>query len=229
MSYVFSPEKNAFYPLSLKATYVNAGTWPEDATQVEDSVYIEFAAPPPEGKFRQAGPDGLPVWEEVKAVEQSEEQIKARARALRDSFILSTDKLFVDDYTIDNVGLSEVAKLTSGEGALAMNGWVTLPISNERNLIIQWGRVSVDYAGKHSPYTTVGGEVNRYTGGVNFPIIFPNALLCVNSTGNDVVNTYIASIYQNSTARFDWSYHSTAAYQVNSGGGNSFSWFAIGY
>lgn len=107
MSYVFSPKKNAFYPLSLKAIYVNAGTWPEDATQVDDSVYIEFAGPSPEGKSRQAGPDGLPVWGDVKAVERSEEQIKARARALRDSFILSTDKLFIDDYTIDNVLLSE--------------------------------------------------------------------------------------------------------------------------
>ncbi|BBV82950.1 hypothetical protein STW0522ENT60_36280 [Enterobacter kobei] len=49
MNYWFSPANNAFYPVSLKESYVNAGSLPNDLIEVEDSVFSEFSATPPEG------------------------------------------------------------------------------------------------------------------------------------------------------------------------------------
>lgn len=50
MNYWFSPANNAFYPVALKESYVNAGGLPNDLIEVEDSVFSEFSATPPEGK-----------------------------------------------------------------------------------------------------------------------------------------------------------------------------------
>lgn len=62
----------------------NTGTWPEDAVEVDDNIYLEFTAEPPEGKMRIAGENGLPVWgdltpptreEMIKAAEQQQQQL----------------------------------------------------------------------------------------------------------------------------------------------------------
>ncbi|WP_411815327.1 gp53-like domain-containing protein [Hafnia alvei] len=116
-----------------------------------------------------------------------------------------------------------------GEGVLGRDGFLSLPIYENRDLIIQWGKVNIDYAGEHSPYSVVGGSVNRYSGAASFPIPFPNSLLSVSASSNDVVNAYIASIYSYTPNIFQWSYHSTTAYTSNSGGRGAFSWIAIGY
>lgn len=61
--YAYSAATNAFYPVALKSDYVMASSWPEDALEVDSSVYHEFAiGEPPEGKIRIAGDDGLPAW-----------------------------------------------------------------------------------------------------------------------------------------------------------------------
>ncbi|EUM17872.1 MULTISPECIES: tail fiber assembly protein [Enterobacter cloacae complex] len=106
MNYWFSPANNAFYPVALKESYVNAGSLPNDLIEVEDSVFSEFSATPPEGKLRGIGSDGFPIWIDIPIVEESPEQIQARARALRDEFIVSTDRMLVSDYTINNVLLT---------------------------------------------------------------------------------------------------------------------------
>lgn len=68
--YVYSPAQNAFYPVGLKEVYESAGSWPGDAVDVKDSVYIEFAASnPPEGKQRAAGKNGSPKWVAIPAPE----------------------------------------------------------------------------------------------------------------------------------------------------------------
>lgn len=116
-----------------------------------------------------------------------------------------------------------------GEGVLAVNGCLTLPIYENHDLIIQWGKVNIDYAWDHSSYSVLGGSVNRYSGAASFPIPFPNSLLSVSASSNDVVNAYIASIYSYTPNIFQWSYHSTTAYTSSSGGRGAFSWIAIGY
>lgn len=64
MPFFYSAKNNAFYPGELFSSYENSGSWPEDATRVDDSIYNEFSADiAPEGKVRIAGEDGMPVWE----------------------------------------------------------------------------------------------------------------------------------------------------------------------
>ncbi|MGV2200382.1 tail fiber assembly protein [Enterobacter hormaechei] len=65
MNYWFSPANNAFYPVALKESYVNAGSLPNDLIEVEDSVFSEFSATPPEGKLRGIGSDGFPIWIDI--------------------------------------------------------------------------------------------------------------------------------------------------------------------
>ena len=66
--YFYSAKSNAFYYADFKNDYEQNGTWPEDAIEVDDSVYVEFAAnEPPSGKIRAAGNDGLPTWIDIPA------------------------------------------------------------------------------------------------------------------------------------------------------------------
>ncbi|HAG2581970.1 TPA: DUF4376 domain-containing protein [Salmonella enterica] len=65
MLYYYSAVKNAFFPDELKDAYQNAGNWPQDATEVEESVFSTYSAPPPQGKQRAAGKDGLPCWVDI--------------------------------------------------------------------------------------------------------------------------------------------------------------------
>ncbi|CAI1861644.1 MULTISPECIES: tail fiber assembly protein [Serratia] len=65
-SYVYSAKNNAFYPISMKTVYQAAGSWPRDGKQIDDSVYLEFAATvPPAGMARITGENGLPAWVSV--------------------------------------------------------------------------------------------------------------------------------------------------------------------
>lgn len=65
-TYKFSARTNAFYPIAQQDIYEQAGTWPDDAVDVDDSVYQEFAANiSPVGKMRAVGGDGLPIWTDI--------------------------------------------------------------------------------------------------------------------------------------------------------------------
>ncbi|EPY0169009.1 gp53-like domain-containing protein, partial [Enterobacter hormaechei] len=119
-------------------------------------------------------------------------------------------------------------KLPAADGLLSTDGWLTIPMNNDRELILQWGIVKVDYSKEHSAYAVPGGSVNRHTGEGSFPVAFPNNLLFINAAGNDVLNTYIASVYSASLKSFKWAYHSTSAYVASGGGSNTISWLAIG-
>ncbi len=64
--YYYSPSQNVFYPEDLKEVYIDAGTFPDDTVKVSDDVWLEFAGnPPPEGKQRAAGHDGMPCWVDI--------------------------------------------------------------------------------------------------------------------------------------------------------------------
>ncbi|WP_446470780.1 tail fiber assembly protein [Xenorhabdus stockiae] len=64
--YYYSSIENTFFPDELKQDYINAGSFPDDVIEVGDDIWLEFASnPPPEGKMRIAGSNGLPAWGDV--------------------------------------------------------------------------------------------------------------------------------------------------------------------
>ena len=65
MNYWFSPANNAFYPVALKESYVNAGGLPNDLIEVEDSVFSEFSATPPELMDCRSGLI-FPLWKKAR-------------------------------------------------------------------------------------------------------------------------------------------------------------------
>ncbi|EHM3440643.1 tail fiber assembly protein [Salmonella enterica subsp. enterica] len=85
--YAYSAKSNAFYYIGFRDNYVRNGTWPDDATEVDDSIYIEYAAnEPPYGKTRTAGTDGLPMWVDIPAPTNEqvlENNIKTRNRLMQ--------------------------------------------------------------------------------------------------------------------------------------------------
>lgn len=106
MSYWFSPKSNAFYPKALKDAYKNAGTLPDDLKDVSEDIFIEFSGMPPAGKIRSVDNEGFPCWADMPVSEVTEDELKSQARKLRDEFILSTDRMLVEDYTIKDIPLS---------------------------------------------------------------------------------------------------------------------------
>ena len=66
MTVYYSAVQNAFYPDELKKSYISAGSWPDDAVLVDDSLFNEFVInPAPAGKCRVAGSDGMPAWADI--------------------------------------------------------------------------------------------------------------------------------------------------------------------
>ncbi|KJO81851.1 caudovirales tail fiber assembly family protein [Enterobacter hormaechei] len=107
MNYWYSPKNNAFYPVALKKSYESAGSLPDDLAEVTDEIFNEFSGTPPDGKVRVAGHDSLPCWQDKPVIQPTAEEIQAEARKLRDSFIESTDKMIVPDFTISDVKLRD--------------------------------------------------------------------------------------------------------------------------
>ncbi|EKY1962933.1 tail fiber assembly protein [Cronobacter sakazakii] len=126
MEYFYSPKENAFYPAALEDAYRAAGTLPDDLIAVENSVFTEYSACPPQGKTRAAGSDGLPCWVDIPKEEITEDEIKAQARALRDNFIEATDKMVMQDYTINDVPLTEKQYAEVIEVRLNYKRWPTM-------------------------------------------------------------------------------------------------------
>ena len=77
--YIYSAKNNAFYPVNMMADYVAAGSWPDDGKEVTTDCFLEFTSVAHADKYRVAGDDGLPAWEQVPAPTQ--EQLVAIANA----------------------------------------------------------------------------------------------------------------------------------------------------
>lgn len=58
----FSASENAFYAGELKESYIAADSWPSDALEVDESLYLEFIDEPPAGKYRGVDDAGMPCW-----------------------------------------------------------------------------------------------------------------------------------------------------------------------
>lgn len=102
----FSPTLVSFYPEALRASYVAAGSLPDDLVEVSEECFAIYSGTPPEGKQRGVGEDSLPCWVDIPVVEITDDQLKSQARGYRDAFINATDKMLLPDYTILDQPLS---------------------------------------------------------------------------------------------------------------------------
>lgn len=99
--YYYSPQKNEFFPKSLKQSYVDAGVFPDDVIEVADEIWLEFAGKQaPEGKMRIAGKNGLPCW--VDTPPQTKEQVEAYAEQQKKYLIAETTTIIAPlQYAVD--------------------------------------------------------------------------------------------------------------------------------
>ncbi|EMV1614669.1 tail fiber assembly protein [Enterobacter hormaechei] len=77
--YIYSAKNNAFYPVDMMDDYVAAGSWPDDGKEVSKECFLEFTSVAHTDKYRVAGDDGFPAWEQVPA--PTKEQLIAIAEA----------------------------------------------------------------------------------------------------------------------------------------------------
>lgn len=81
--YYYSPSQNSFIPESLKQNYIDAGSFFEDAIEVEDDVWKEYSADtPPAGKIRKANKNGLPEWVDLPPLTTQELALQAEQQKL---------------------------------------------------------------------------------------------------------------------------------------------------
>src|SRR5471030_2880748 len=90
MNYLYSGSVNAFYPYSLQERYEASGSWPSDGIDVDDAVFSEFTANPPDGKQRGADDKGYPAWIDIpplttdQLIEQAGVEKKSRLNEAND-------------------------------------------------------------------------------------------------------------------------------------------------
>ncbi|MEN3753801.1 tail fiber assembly protein [Mangrovibacter sp. SLW1] len=68
----FSADKCQFFIGTLKDSYIAAGTWPDDAVEVDSEIEAKYSALPPDDKILGADSSGLPVWSDKPAPTQDE-------------------------------------------------------------------------------------------------------------------------------------------------------------
>ncbi|MEN3755181.1 hypothetical protein ABC733_28620 [Mangrovibacter sp. SLW1] len=131
-----------------------------------------------------------------------------------------------------NLGLGNIVLAGVCGGQLSTNGYIQIPAiigGVKRMLLIQWGKISVDYTASHSSYTTVGGAVSKYTGTLTFPVAFPTACFNIVGVSNDSNNLFTAGMYATSLSSASWSLVSGQGYSSTGSGNNTISWLSIGY
>ncbi len=111
MTYFYSPSDNGFYDDVVRELYENAGTWPDDGIEVDDSVFNEFTNTPPEGKTRGHDKEGMPKW--VDLPKPTKEELIAMANEKKASLRAEAD--FVITPLQDAVEMEEA---TEDEAAL---------------------------------------------------------------------------------------------------------------
>ncbi|WP_342595482.1 DUF4376 domain-containing protein [Salinicola lusitanus] len=85
----YSATQNAFYPSEMQADYIAAGTWPDDAVNVDDETFRIFGlGEPPSGMIRVGDDTGQPSWQPSPA--EPIESVAARQRALIESALSAT-------------------------------------------------------------------------------------------------------------------------------------------
>lgn len=81
----FSPGEIGFYPYSMKGSYDDAGTWPDDVVELTGKEKAEYwTIQPPKGMQLGINANNRPVWIEVmpQLHEQSIEQAESKKQLL---------------------------------------------------------------------------------------------------------------------------------------------------
>lgn len=82
MTHFYSASKTSFFDGDLRTSYEAAGSWPTDAKEVSDDLFIEFGcANPPVGKVRGADANGNPCWVNAPAPTAAQRWAELQAEA----------------------------------------------------------------------------------------------------------------------------------------------------
>ncbi|MDE9480993.1 tail fiber assembly protein [Xenorhabdus bovienii] len=89
MKYKYSD--NEFYPYALKQDYIKSGIWPNDGTDVDETVFKEYTTPPL-GKIRIMGNDGFPAWGDAPSYPPlTPEELQQLAEKFRENLLDGAD------------------------------------------------------------------------------------------------------------------------------------------
>ncbi|EJY0855178.1 TPA: tail fiber assembly protein [Escherichia coli] len=91
--YIFSADKNAFFPVELKIAYQEFGEWPDDGIEIDDTVAAEFMKEAPEGKYRGVI-DGMPAWIDIPP--PTKEELVQVAENKRQQLLSHADDVMLD-------------------------------------------------------------------------------------------------------------------------------------
>lgn len=76
-SYVYSPSQNMILPVALKQLYVEAGTWPDDVTELSDETAEMFRHQYSFGKVMFHDENNQPCWIDAPPPTEEEQRIQA--------------------------------------------------------------------------------------------------------------------------------------------------------
>ncbi|MFM0306286.1 hypothetical protein P0D71_00630 [Paraburkholderia sp. RL17-383-BIF-A] len=97
MSHFYSASKSSFLDADLREAYESAGTWPADAKEIDDELFIQFGCSnPPAGKVRGASTNGDPCW--VDAPAPTSAQLWADVQADAKSALEASDVIVLRCY-----------------------------------------------------------------------------------------------------------------------------------
>ncbi|AWC71366.1 tail fiber assembly protein [Serratia marcescens] len=121
--YVYSAEKNAFYPLSMLEDYAAVGAWPDDGIDVDEAVFQAFTGQPPEGKQRGSS-KGRPCWVDIPP--PTAEQQHAGAERRKASLMALAGKALAPLQDADDLGMA------TEEEAAQLKRWKTYRVQLSR-------------------------------------------------------------------------------------------------
>ncbi|MDS0044331.1 tail fiber assembly protein [Enterobacter roggenkampii] len=113
-NYLWSPSKNAFIPAGMVEDYRNAGWDIDELMPVDDAVFAEYSATPPDGKIRGISATGLPEWTDAPQL-TTDEQI-ALAERKRQTLLAQANEITADWRTELELGMiddDDKVKLTT--------------------------------------------------------------------------------------------------------------------
>ncbi|WFX59467.1 tail fiber assembly protein [Enterobacter roggenkampii] len=102
-NYLWSPSKNAFIPAGMVEDYRNAGWDIDELIPVDDAVFAEYSATPPDGKIRGISATGLPEWTDAPQL-TTDEQI-ALAERKRQTLLAQANEITADWRTELSLGI----------------------------------------------------------------------------------------------------------------------------
>lgn len=108
--YLFSPSTLGFYPIEMKAEYLNKGSLPSDVIEVSDSVRNEYNFAPPEGK-QLSSSQNMPVWIDLPPA--TREELIAAAEQERQKLLAHADAVMLDWRT--ELMLGEISDANRGK------------------------------------------------------------------------------------------------------------------